>query len=110
MLNGCEYDDASGKDHITRRGLTLAVRTRGTPTFKRVTRLNSSQLGGSTTSSPLAQRSLAQKCCTPPYPLSPFIAASSLEMGKKKRTQVFVLKPWCWYCEREFEDEKGGQP
>ena len=18
-----------------------------------------------------------------------------------------VLKPWCWYCEREFEDEKG---
>ncbi|ORX37753.1 hypothetical protein BD324DRAFT_623201 [Kockovaella imperatae] len=27
-------------------------------------------------------------------------------MGKKKRTQVFVLKPWCWYCEREFEDEK----
>lgn len=28
-------------------------------------------------------------------------------MGKKKKTQVFVLKPWCWYCEREFEDEKG---
>ncbi|KAK6908704.1 hypothetical protein I203_102707 [Kwoniella mangroviensis CBS 8507] len=28
-------------------------------------------------------------------------------MGKKKRTQVFVLKPWCWYCEREFEDDKG---
>ncbi|KAL1411104.1 hypothetical protein Q8F55_002054 [Vanrija albida] len=27
-------------------------------------------------------------------------------MGKKKRTQAFVLKPWCWYCEREFEDEK----
>ncbi|KAK1923576.1 putative zinc finger protein [Papiliotrema laurentii] len=27
-------------------------------------------------------------------------------MGKKKKTQVFVLKPWCWYCEREFEDEK----
>ena len=19
-----------------------------------------------------------------------------------------VLRPWCWYCEREFEDEKGG--
>jgi hypothetical protein len=18
-----------------------------------------------------------------------------------------VLRPWCWYCEREFEDEKG---
>lgn len=18
-----------------------------------------------------------------------------------------TLKPWCWYCEREFEDEKG---
>lgn len=18
-----------------------------------------------------------------------------------------VLKPWCWYCEREFEDDKG---
>ncbi|GFZ49603.1 hypothetical protein JCM24511_07004 [Saitozyma sp. JCM 24511] len=27
-------------------------------------------------------------------------------MGRKKKTQVFVLKPWCWYCEREFEDEK----
>ncbi|WRT69707.1 uncharacterized protein IL334_006697 [Kwoniella shivajii] len=27
-------------------------------------------------------------------------------MGKKKRTQIFVLKPWCWYCEREFEDDK----
>ncbi|ORY34764.1 hypothetical protein BCR39DRAFT_514562 [Naematelia encephala] len=27
-------------------------------------------------------------------------------MGKKRKTQVFVLKPWCWYCEREFEDEK----
>ncbi|KAK4688684.1 hypothetical protein P7C73_g1443, partial [Tremellales sp. Uapishka_1] len=28
-------------------------------------------------------------------------------MGKKKsKTQGFVLKPWCWYCEREFEDEK----
>jgi hypothetical protein len=21
-----------------------------------------------------------------------------------------MLKPWCWYCEREFEDEKGGYP
>ncbi len=20
---------------------------------------------------------------------------------------VQVLRPWCWYCEREFEDEKG---
>jgi hypothetical protein len=31
-------------------------------------------------------------------------------MGKKKsKAQVFVLKPWCWYCEREFEDEKGKQ-
>jgi hypothetical protein len=29
-------------------------------------------------------------------------------MGKKKsKVQAFVLKPWCWYCEREFEDEKG---
>ncbi|KAJ9096655.1 hypothetical protein QFC20_006371 [Naganishia adeliensis] len=28
-------------------------------------------------------------------------------MGKKKsKKQVFVIKPWCWYCEREFEDEK----
>ncbi|WWD20294.1 hypothetical protein CI109_104770 [Kwoniella shandongensis] len=27
-------------------------------------------------------------------------------MGKKKRAQIFVLKPWCWYCEREFEDDK----
>ncbi|EKM83970.1 hypothetical protein AGABI1DRAFT_110572 [Agaricus bisporus var. burnettii JB137-S8] len=25
-------------------------------------------------------------------------------MGKKKNKQV--LRPWCWYCEREFEDEK----
>ncbi|RKP40354.1 hypothetical protein BJ085DRAFT_18812 [Dimargaris cristalligena] len=23
-------------------------------------------------------------------------------MAKKKRKQ---MKPWCWYCEREFEDE-----
>ncbi|KAL7425141.1 hypothetical protein Q5752_000829 [Cryptotrichosporon argae] len=27
-------------------------------------------------------------------------------MVKKRKQQVFVLKPWCWYCEREFEDEK----
>ncbi|KAI6139543.1 hypothetical protein BKA82DRAFT_4223050 [Pisolithus tinctorius] len=26
-------------------------------------------------------------------------------MAKKKSKQV--LRPWCWYCEREFEDEKG---
>ncbi|KAJ9102656.1 hypothetical protein QFC19_004765 [Naganishia cerealis] len=26
---------------------------------------------------------------------------------KKSKKQVFVIKPWCWYCEREFEDEKG---
>ncbi|KIL66960.1 hypothetical protein M378DRAFT_9664 [Amanita muscaria Koide BX008] len=25
-------------------------------------------------------------------------------MGKKKNKQL--LRPWCWYCEREFEDEK----
>ncbi|KAG9013921.1 hypothetical protein FRB93_000302 [Tulasnella sp. JGI-2019a] len=25
-------------------------------------------------------------------------------MAKKKNK--LVLKPWCWYCEREFEDEK----
>ncbi|KAG7089766.1 hypothetical protein E1B28_011420 [Marasmius oreades] len=25
-------------------------------------------------------------------------------MAKKKNKQV--LRPWCWYCEREFEDEK----
>ncbi|KAI9008061.1 hypothetical protein BC832DRAFT_620206, partial [Gaertneriomyces semiglobifer] len=24
-------------------------------------------------------------------------------MAKKKRKE---LKPWCWYCDREFEDEK----
>ncbi|KAI8824352.1 uncharacterized protein EV422DRAFT_576752 [Fimicolochytrium jonesii] len=24
-------------------------------------------------------------------------------MGKKKRKE---MKPWCWYCDREFEDEK----
>ncbi|KAJ1876718.1 hypothetical protein H4R99_004192 [Coemansia sp. RSA 1722] len=26
-------------------------------------------------------------------------------MGRKKSRKV-VFKPWCWYCEREFEDEK----
>ncbi|KAF5367468.1 hypothetical protein D9758_003780 [Tetrapyrgos nigripes] len=25
-------------------------------------------------------------------------------MGKKKSKQI--IRPWCWYCEREFEDEK----
>jgi hypothetical protein len=23
---------------------------------------------------------------------------------------VQVIRPWCWYCEREFEDEKGECP
>ncbi|KAF8596104.1 hypothetical protein BDV93DRAFT_500727 [Ceratobasidium sp. AG-I] len=29
-------------------------------------------------------------------------------MGKSKgkKKNKFVLRPWCWYCEREFEDEK----
>ncbi|KAJ2789230.1 Protein SUPPRESSOR OF FRI 4, partial [Coemansia helicoidea] len=26
-------------------------------------------------------------------------------MARKKNKQT-ALKPWCWYCEREFEDEK----
>ncbi|KLO07335.1 hypothetical protein SCHPADRAFT_917273 [Schizopora paradoxa] len=26
-------------------------------------------------------------------------------MGKKKSKKA-VIRPWCWYCEREFEDEK----
>ncbi|KAJ2449251.1 hypothetical protein EV183_004992 [Coemansia sp. RSA 2336] len=26
-------------------------------------------------------------------------------MGRKKNKRI-ELKPWCWYCEREFEDEK----
>ncbi|KAG9050010.1 hypothetical protein FS842_011445 [Serendipita sp. 407] len=26
-------------------------------------------------------------------------------MAKKKKTK-HVLRPWCWYCERDFEDEK----
>ncbi|KAJ1827164.1 hypothetical protein LPJ56_001809 [Coemansia sp. RSA 2599] len=26
-------------------------------------------------------------------------------MGRKKSRKI-VFKPWCWYCEREFEDEK----
>ncbi|WWC92810.1 uncharacterized protein L201_007769 [Kwoniella dendrophila CBS 6074] len=30
-------------------------------------------------------------------------------MGKKKRTQVFVLKPWCWYCERELTNTLPGR-
>ncbi|KAI8853238.1 hypothetical protein BC829DRAFT_23987 [Chytridium lagenaria] len=25
-------------------------------------------------------------------------------MGKKKRKNE--MRPWCWYCDREFEDEK----
>jgi len=42
-----------------------------------------------------------------PYPLH-IDTYTHLRMGKKKsKSQVFVLKPWCWYCEREFEDEKG---
>ena len=24
-------------------------------------------------------------------------------MGRKKKKQT---KPWCWYCNREFDDEK----
>lgn len=24
-------------------------------------------------------------------------------MGRKKKR---VMKPWCWYCNRQFEDEK----
>jgi hypothetical protein len=37
-----------------------------------------------------------------------YIYSIAIRMGKKKsKSQVFVLKPWCWYCEREFEDEKG---
>ena len=24
-------------------------------------------------------------------------------MGKKKRKEI---KPWCWYCDREFDDDK----
>ncbi|GAB1528235.1 hypothetical protein RhiTH_011427 [Rhizoctonia solani] len=27
--------------------------------------------------------------------------------NKSKKKNKFVLRPWCWYCEREFEDEKG---
>ncbi|KAG8739967.1 hypothetical protein FRC10_004934 [Ceratobasidium sp. 414] len=26
--------------------------------------------------------------------------------NKNKKKSKFVLRPWCWYCEREFEDEK----
>ncbi|CAE6499767.1 unnamed protein product [Rhizoctonia solani] len=26
--------------------------------------------------------------------------------NKNKKKNKFVLRPWCWYCEREFEDEK----
>ncbi|KAL5532847.1 hypothetical protein ACEPAF_4621 [Sanghuangporus sanghuang] len=26
-------------------------------------------------------------------------------MGKKRKSKV-IIRPWCWYCEREFEDEK----
>ncbi|QRW23910.1 C2H2 zinc finger [Rhizoctonia solani] len=26
--------------------------------------------------------------------------------NKSKKKNKFVLRPWCWYCEREFEDEK----
>jgi hypothetical protein len=27
-------------------------------------------------------------------------------MGKKKRKESYPMA-WCWYCDREFEDEKG---
>lgn len=26
---------------------------------------------------------------------------------KSKQSKKLVIKPWCWYCLREFEDEKG---
>ena len=38
---------------------------------------------------------------TPLTPLSHPTSSSS--MGRKKKKP---LKPWCWYCNREFEDEK----
>lgn len=27
-------------------------------------------------------------------------------MGKKKSKKRIAISPWCWYCERDFEDEK----
>lgn len=32
-----------------------------------------------------------------PHPLGPAFSKCLLQ----------VILPWCWYCEREFEDEKG---
>lgn len=25
-------------------------------------------------------------------------------MGKKRKTKQ--IRPWCWYCEKDFEDDK----
>lgn len=25
-------------------------------------------------------------------------------MGKKRKSKV--MRPWCWYCEKDFEDDK----
>nr|CAG8504109.1 3111_t:CDS:2 [Entrophospora candida] len=27
-------------------------------------------------------------------------------MGKRKNNKKIIIRPWCWYCERDFEDEK----
>ena len=59
-----------------------------------------------------------------PGPNDFFRPLTSSAMGKKKNKQVWIqsssyitglrlypfiqiIRPWCWYCEREFEDEKG---
>ncbi|KAB5590585.1 Zinc finger protein [Ceratobasidium theobromae] len=34
------------------------------------------------------------------------IPPPTMGKNKNKKKNKFVLRPWCWYCEREFEDEK----
>src|SRR5690606_4880897 len=35
-----------------------------------------------------------------------FLFAGVVVGMTKKRKSSFHRKPWCWYCDREFEDEK----
>lgn len=33
-----------------------------------------------------------------------FLCLSLALMGKKKKSKA--SRPWCWYCEKDFEDDK----
>ena len=34
-------------------------------------------------------------------------SSSYLPKGEFSEYCLQLIRPWCWYCEREFEDEKG---